>query len=114
MLHRQFDFKCPPEKNSYPHSSHLPGPSLFQAENGIEDYTDRWKLAMIVHKYSDFIAYPIIYEGPAQEPVEKEQDGGEIKIESKTLNSMKPIWARTRSEASQSDFNEFYKRIAND
>src|SRR5690349_10486554 len=37
-------------------------------ENGIEDYTDRWKLSMIVHKYSDFIAYPIIYEGPAQEP----------------------------------------------
>ncbi len=34
-------------------------------ENGIEDYTDRWKLSMIVHKYSDFIAYPIIYEGPA-------------------------------------------------
>ena len=27
-------------------------------ENGIEDYTDRWKLSMIVHKYSDFIAYP--------------------------------------------------------
>ena len=35
------------------------------AENGIEDYTDRWKLSMIVHKYSDFIPYPIIYEGPA-------------------------------------------------
>ena len=32
-------------------------------ENGIEDYTDRWKLAQIVHKYSDFIAYPIVYEG---------------------------------------------------
>ena len=31
------------------------------AENGIEDYTDRWKLSMIVHKYSDFIAYPIIH-----------------------------------------------------
>src|SRR6185437_11078015 len=34
------------------------------ADNGIEDYTDRWKLSMIVHKHSDFIAYPIIYEGP--------------------------------------------------
>src|SRR5262249_14564767 len=38
------------------------------AENGIEDYTDRWKLSMIVHKYSDFISYPVIYEGPPQEP----------------------------------------------
>ena len=62
------------------------------AENGIEDYTDRWKLSMIVHKYSDFIPYPIIYEGPAQEPGEPEAK--EIKIETKTLNSQKPLWTR--------------------
>lgn len=83
-------------------------------ENGIEDYTDRWKLAMIVHKYSDFIAYPIIYEGPAQEPGETEDAAKEIKIETKTLNSMKPIWTRSRSEVSESDYNEFYKHLSND
>ena len=82
-------------------------------ENGIEDYTDRWKLSMIVHKYSDFIAYPIIYEGPPQEPGEDDK-AGEIKIETKTLNSMKPIWTRSRSEASQSDYNDFYKHLASD
>lgn len=83
-------------------------------DNGIEDYTDRWKLAMIVHKYSDFIAYPIIYEGPAQEPGETEDAAKEIKIETKTLNSMKPIWTRSRSEVSESDYNEFYKHLSND
>lgn len=82
------------------------------AENGIEDYTDRWKLSMIVHKYSDFIPYPIIYEGPAQEPGEPEAK--EIKIESKTLNSQKPLWTRRRTEVSESDYNDFYKHIAND
>lgn len=82
------------------------------AENGIEDYTDRWKLSMIVHKYSDFIAYPIIYEGPPQEPGEDETK--EIKIETKTLNSMKPIWTRSRSEVSESDYNDFYKHLSND
>ena len=82
------------------------------AENGIEDYTDRWKLSMIVHKYSDFIPYPIIYEGPAQEPGEPEAK--EIKIESKTLNSQKPLWTRRRAEVSESDYNDFYKHIAND
>jgi molecular chaperone HtpG len=80
-------------------------------ESGIEDYTDRWKLAMIVHKHSDFIAYPIIYEGPRQEPGEKDEEG---KIETKTLNSMKPIWTRSRSEVSESDYNDFYKHISND
>ncbi|HEU5414779.1 MAG TPA: molecular chaperone HtpG, partial [Candidatus Angelobacter sp.] len=80
-------------------------------ESGIEDYTDRWKLSMIVHKHSDFIAYPIIYEGPRQEPGEKDEEG---KIETKTLNSMKPIWTRSRSEVSESDYNDFYKHISND
>jgi molecular chaperone HtpG len=84
------------------------------AEDGIEDYTDRWKLAMMVHKYSDFIPYPIIYEGPRQEPGEKEEDSKEIKIETKTLNSMKPIWTRNRSEVSENDYNDFYKHISND
>jgi len=82
------------------------------AENGIEDYTDRWKLSMIVHKYSDFIPYPIIYEGPAQEPGEPESK--EIKIETKTLNSQKPLWTRRRAEVSDSDYNDFYKHVAND
>jgi molecular chaperone HtpG len=83
-------------------------------ESGIEDYTDRWKLSMIVHKYSDFIAYPIIYEGPSQEPAVEEDKSEEIKIETKTLNSMKPIWTRPRSEVSDSDYNEFYKHVSND
>jgi molecular chaperone HtpG len=90
---------------------HLKQPDI---ENGIEDYTDRWKLSMIVHKYSDFIAYPIIYEGPAQEPGVEEDKTQEIQIETKTLNSMKPIWTRGRSEVSESDYNEFYKHISND
>ena len=84
------------------------------AENEIEDYTDRWKLSMIVHKYSDFIAYPIIYEGPAQEPGVKEDETNDIKIETKTLNSMRPIWTRNRSELSESDYNDFYKHVSND
>ncbi|MFL6312231.1 MAG: molecular chaperone HtpG [Terriglobales bacterium] len=82
------------------------------AENGIEDYTDRWKLSMIVHKYSDFIPYPIIYEGPPQEPGEDESK--EIKIETKTLNSQKPLWTRRRGEVSDTDYNDFYKHLAND
>jgi molecular chaperone HtpG len=84
------------------------------ADSGIEDYTDRWRLSLIVHKYSDFIAYPIIYEGPPQEPGVEEDRNKEVKIETQTLNSMKPIWTRTRSEVSESDYNEFYKHLSND
>jgi molecular chaperone HtpG len=95
-------------------SLHLKQPD---ADNGIEDYTDRSKLSMIVQKYSDFIAYPIIYEGPRQESgVEgvEEDEIDAIKIETKTLNSIKPIWTRSRSEVSDSDYNEFYRHVSND
>lgn len=82
-------------------------------DSGIEDYTDRWKLATIVHKYSDFIGSPIIYEGPAQEPGEMDPTN-DAKIETKTLNSMKPIWTRSRSDVAESDYNDFYKHLSND
>jgi len=68
---------------------------------------------MIIHKYSDFIAYPITYEGPHQEPGKKEEDSQENKIETQTLNSVKPIWTRTRSEVSESDYTDFYKHVSN-
>jgi molecular chaperone HtpG len=84
------------------------------SDNGIEDYTNRWKLSLIVHKHSDFIAYPIIYDGPSQEPGVKDDPDTEAKIEVKALNSMKPIWARSRSEVSDSDYHEFYKHLSND
>lgn len=82
-------------------------------EIGVENYTDRWKLSMIVHKYSDFIADPIIYEGPTQEASEREADK-ETKIETQTLNAMKPIWTRRRPEVSESDYKEFYRHIFHD
>lgn len=84
------------------------------AENGIEDYTDRRKLSLIVQKYSDFIAYPIIYEGPPQDPGADEDQSKEIRIDTKTLNSMKPLWTRSHSEVSDSDYHDFYKHLSND
>ncbi len=83
------------------------------SENGIEDYTNRWTLSTIVRKYSDFVAYPIIYDGPRQEPGEKEETAKESNVEN-TLNSMKPIWTRSRSEVSASDYNDFYKHLSSD
>lgn len=64
-------------------------------EDGLRDYTDEWVLKEIVRKYSDFVAYPI-------------RLGGE------TLNSMKAIWARPKSEVKDTDYDEFYRHISHD
>lgn len=89
-------------------------------ENGIEDYTDKWILARIVKRYSDFISYPIIFKGELSKSSEKGEDiAGEIvaehaEIEEKVLNSLKPIWARPQAEVSPLEYAEFYKHFAHD
>lgn len=84
-------------------------------EAGIEDYSDRWKLTSIVKRYSDLIAYPVIFEGLVEQTnPQTGEETGPPKLETKVLNSMKPIWVRKQSEVSPSDYFDFYKHIAND
>ena len=46
-------------------------------------------------KYSDFIRYPIELKGD-------------------TINSMKAIWRKHKSEVTEDEYNEFYKHISHD
>jgi len=74
-------------------------------EQGIEDYTDKWVISRIVKRYSDFVSYPIVYKG------QQESSEGTIDVEEKTLNSMKPIWARPAAEVSEAQYDEFYQQL---
>src|SRR5437867_11880681 len=74
----------------------------FEEDAEVEDFTDKWVISRIVKRYSDFVAYPIIYkEKNAKEPA-------------KPLNSMKPIWTCPRSEVTDEEYKEFYKHISHD
>jgi molecular chaperone HtpG len=77
------------------------------AENGIEDYTDRWVLQRIVRQHADFITYPVLL--PPEAPAE-----GETAEEEKPLNSMKPIWARPPAEVTKEEYADFYKQLSHD
>jgi molecular chaperone HtpG len=61
----------------------------------MRDYTNERVVDEIVKRYSDFVAYP-------------------IKRGDKTLNSMKAIWDRPKSEVSEDEYKEFYKHISHD
>ena len=74
----------------------------FEEDAEIDDFTDKWTIERIVKRYSDFVAYPVIYKSHDS----KEPD--------KTLNSMKPIWTRPRSEVKDEEYQEFYKHISHD
>ncbi|WP_168706818.1 molecular chaperone HtpG [Gordonia paraffinivorans] len=103
-------------------------------ENHLYDYTDKTKLRQLVKRYSDFIAWPIRMdvektvpvekpesekdvEGAEKEDAEKESDekkAPETKtvIEEETVNSMKALWAKPRSEVSDEEYQEFYRHVS--
>jgi molecular chaperone HtpG len=64
-------------------------------EDALYDYADQWKIKSIVKRYSDFISFP-------------------IRMGDETLNSMKALWARPRSEVSEDEYKEFYRHISHD
>ena len=85
-----------------------------------KEYLDEWKIRSIVKKYSDYIQYPVVMDIIRNE-VPKGVDGKEIEgagtietTKEETLNSMKAIWARAKSDVSEEEYNEFYKHISHD
>ncbi|SCL22610.1 molecular chaperone HtpG [Micromonospora pallida] len=78
------------------------------SEDNLFDYTADWKIREIVKRYSDFIAWPI------RMAVERTDAEGEATTEVQTLNSMKALWARPRSEVDEAEYQEFYKHVSHD
>ena len=69
-------------------------------------YLENWKISEIIHKYSDFIEYPIIL------PFVKTNEDKTTSIEDRTLNSQKAIWLRPASEVTEEEHNAFFAHLA--
>ena len=84
-------------------------------EEKYSEYLETYKLKSLVKKYSDYVRYPIVMDVEKSRPIEKEEadENEEIEyetyVEEETLNSMIPIWQRSRSEVSDEDCNQYYK-----
>ena len=75
-------------------------------------YMREYPIYKLVKKYSDYIRWPIRMLMP--QPVVKEGSDPknpeyEEKFEYETLNSMRPIWSRNKSEVTEEEYNTFYK-----
>lgn len=77
-----------------------------------DEYLDAYRIQSIVRKYSDYIRYPIQMEMPRtrmKEGCDPEKPEYEDYMELTTLNSMVPIWKKSKSELKDEDYNNFYK-----
>ncbi len=80
------------------------------------EFLDTYRLKGLVTKYSDYIRFPIKMEVTHSRPVELSEEDKEAGkspefeeyIEIETLNSMVPLWKKSKSELKEEDYKHFY------
>ena len=86
----------------------VPGTDIIlYLKDDAEIYLENWKISEIVHRYSDFIAYPIVM------PEKKVNEDKTETVTERTLNSQKAIWLRKPSEISDDEYKSFYAHLSN-
>ena len=85
-------------------------------EDGEEEkyaqFLESWRITELVHKYSDYIRFPIRMEvNKTRKTADSPEDkpAYETYSEIETLNSMVPIWQRAKSEVTEEELNKFYR-----
>ena len=81
------------------------------------DFLESYSLQNLVKKYSDYIRWPIhmdVESGEWEDTGKKDKDGKPkeeyvTKTEDKVINSMIPIWQRSKKDASDEDCMAFYR-----
>ena len=79
------------------------------------EYLDYWRIADLVKKYSDFIAYPISFRQIDVPKDEKEDDRKyREEREAKPLNTRVALWKRNKKDVTADEYAEFYKHLTRD
>lgn len=73
------------------------------------DYLEQYRISELVKKYSDYIRYPIVMQMTSQVPNPDKEGDYITEVNDEILNSMVPLWRKSKSEIKPEDYNEFYK-----
>lgn len=80
------------------------------------EFLDTYRIKGLISKYSDYIRFPIKMEVSHSRPIEQSEEDKaagkapeyEDYIEIETLNSMVPLWKKSKSELKEEDYKHFY------
>lgn len=81
-------------------------------EDNYDEFLESWNVQQLIKKYSDYIRYPIVMDVETQRKKENPAEGEEEwedAIEERTINSMIPLWKRSKNEIKPEEYNDFYK-----
>lgn len=83
-------------------------------EENYDEFLREYRIKDLVKKYSDYVRYPILMEVTKTDfPDDNDKEPISYK-EVETLNSMIPLWKKSKSELKEEDYNNFYKQKFND
>jgi molecular chaperone HtpG len=78
---------------------------------GEDEFLSNWKLKSIIRKYSDHISLPILMQ---KEEWDEEKKETVVKDELETVNQASALWARSKSDITKEQYDEFYKHVSHD
>ncbi|HCY64309.1 MAG TPA: molecular chaperone HtpG [Oxalobacteraceae bacterium] len=84
---------------------------ILHLREGEDDFLSSWKLKSIIRRYSDHISLPIQMQ---KEEWDEEKKETVLKDELETVNQASALWARSKSDITPEQYEEFYKHVSHD
>jgi molecular chaperone HtpG len=84
---------------------------ILHLRDGEEELLSAWKLKSIIRKYSDHISLPIVMQ---KEEWDEEKKETVLKDDVETVNQASALWARSKNDITEEQYNEFYKHVSHD
>lgn len=82
---------------------------VLHLREGEDEFLSDWKLKTIIRKYSDHITLPIVMKKSEW------KDGAEVPTdEDETVNRASALWARSKNDITEEEYQEFYKHVSHD
>ncbi len=86
---------------------------VLKLKKGMKEFLDEWNLKTIIRKYSDHIAIPVEMKSPPPAPAAEGEEAPELP-EYSVINAAVALWARSRTEVSDDEYQEFYRQLTHD